>query len=161
VGGCLVTDRRARQALTAGLAGDPRRLPGVHLYESNLVEELAARCGLTDGEVDAACPHGLFVARRGDLRDHGWRFSPWTWVWIRSRIERHGHLPMVATLAGFVVAGADIRDASTSGTLSLVGPGDWFEALARRRLSTGPGRDWWIRGLDRPRPARNLRATSP
>ena len=79
-------------------------------------------------------------------------FSPWTCVWMRSRIERHGYLPLVATLAGFVVSGADIRDATTAGTLNLAEPGPWFRTFEGRRLTTGPGRSWWIHGLDRQRP---------
>ena len=92
------------------------------------------------------------MARRAGSLDKGWRFSPWTFVWITSRIERHGSMPMAVALAGFVIGGADIVAASTSGTLTLVEPGAWVASVTHRRLSTGPGRDWWIRGLDRERP---------
>ena len=103
----------------------------------------------------------MFVSRRRvnvdasdtDLRAAiacGWGYSPWTTVWLRVRIERHGAFPLVATVGGFVVAGANIEYVGTDGRLDLAEAGDWFEPLRERRLVTGPGRDWWIRGLDRP-----------
>jgi hypothetical protein len=117
---------------------------------------------VSDAELDRCCPHGLFVARRDiDLtldRDRqaaaltdGWRYSIWTAVWLSVRIERYGSVPLVATVGSFVVLGADIVQVATGGQLWLRDPGPWFGDLARRRLTTGPGRDWWVRGLDRPR----------
>jgi hypothetical protein len=149
--GVRITERQARRVLAAGLAGAPQRVPGMHLYDRERVSALLATTQITESELDARCPHGLFVARRTENLGSGWRFSWWTCVWLRVRIERHGPFPLLATVGGFVVAAADILDATTAGTLLLADAGTWSATLVRRRLVTGPGRDWWIRGLDRPR----------
>jgi hypothetical protein len=157
-----VTKRQAMRLLASGLAGPVLRLPGVHLFEAARVAELVGREMVQDSTLDQLCPHGLFVARRevdpGVPHDQqraalsdGWGYSPWTALWVNVRIERHGPYPLLATTAGYVVAGADIEKAYLGGRLGLTAPGPWFAALAGRRVPTGPGRTWWIRGLDRPR----------
>jgi hypothetical protein len=130
------------------------------VYDRDQVAELIARPPVLDAELDDRFPHGLFVARRTRGLDAGWKFSPWTCVWMRVRIERHGSFPLVATIGGYVVHGADILDATTAGTLRLAERGPWFAPLLGRRLPTGPGRPWWIRGLDRPVVSRGASAAS-
>jgi hypothetical protein len=157
VDGFDISPRQARQVLAAGLAGEPLRERGFVLYDGDLLLALIGRESATEGLLDAVCPHGLFVARREPggagwpaLR-RGWRFSPWTAVWLKVRIETYGPFPVVATVGGFVVACADMVAASVGGSLALAHPGAWSEQLEDRHLPTGPGRDWWIRGLDKPR----------
>jgi len=146
-----LTERAARRVLAAGLAGEPTRLPAALLYDRDQVLALATSPVVSEEALDSACPDGLFVARRPGKLASGWRFSPWTAAWLQVRIERRGHFPLVTTLGGFVRSGHDILRVFFSGELQLREPGDWYESLAGRRLPTGPGRDWWIRGLDRPR----------
>ncbi|MEJ7796083.1 MAG: hypothetical protein WKF50_11060 [Nocardioides sp.] len=56
----------------------------------------------------------------------------------------------MATVCGFVVVGAEIidarADADATTVLELRPAGGWFETFRERRLSTGPGRSWVIRG---------------
>jgi hypothetical protein len=155
-------ERHARRLLAAGFAGPATGTRGARLYAGDRVAALGATTSVTDTELDRCCPHGLFVARRDiDLtqdRDRlvaaltdGWLYSPWTAVWLIVRIKRHGAFPLVATVGSFVVLGADIVQVTTGGQLRLREPGPWFGDLAHRRLTTGPGREWWVRGLDRPR----------
>jgi hypothetical protein len=70
-------------------------------------------------------------------------------VLIKVKLERHGHFPFVATVAGFVALGGDIAAVgSQDGRMSfeLHDPGPWFDALASHRLDTGPGNPYVIRG---------------
>lgn len=69
--------------------------------------------------------------------------------------QAEGQLPMVATTGGFVTGGAGIVDTHGEGTargrrdtcrLDLVEPTAWFESFRERRLTTGPGRPWWLHG---------------
>ena len=105
-------------------------------------------------EVVAACPWGVFVARRagpeGDLA-RPWVLSVLTAIQLLHLMERHGYVPLVATVAGFVTTGAEILDVlpapSSSRTrpcraLTLREPGPWFETFRDRRLPTGPGAAW-------------------
>ena len=61
---------------------------------------------------------------------------------MQLQIEANGSLPMVATIAGFVVFGADVVELRGFSELVLTEPGAWFDSWARSRLSTGPGRPW-------------------
>jgi hypothetical protein len=156
-----LTNRQARRVLAAGFAGAPVRTSAALLFEQESVEALAAWPVLSDDLVAAALPGGAFVARRDvdllpgapDLVEAlrgGWALSPLTAVWIRVRIGSHGHLPLVATVGGFVAGGAEITGLVTAGAsgyrLDLRAPGPWFDALAGRRLPTGPGRPWVVLG---------------
>jgi hypothetical protein len=152
--------RQARRVLSAGLAGVPVVTPGAVLYDLALVEALRLRPQIDEEHVDTACPWGLFIARREiqvgaptaeqlAALSPGWAFSPWTSVWLRSRIERHGHVPAVATVGGFVTIGAEIVETRGDGAgayaLIVRGPGSWFDAFRGHRLPTGPGRPWVVR----------------
>ena len=153
--------KQARRLLAAGLAGPPVVTPTALLYRAVVVDDLT-RWPLVDGTaVDAACPSGVFVARRnfdvmsprraqlGVLRE-GWDLSPWTRVWIRAVCARDGRLPFVATVAGFVVLGAEIIGVALAAErrcrLEFRDPGMWFDTLRSARFPTGPGRDWVLRG---------------
>jgi hypothetical protein len=145
-----VTRRQANEVLEAGLAGPPVRTSSAVLYEEEAVDALATWPVLPDDLVDAACPWGLFIARqRLDTCLDSWAFSPMTSVWIWSRIERHGHLPFVSTICGFVTDGAEItRTIPLRGggyQLQLRDPGPWFDGFRERRLLSGRGRPWVVR----------------
>ncbi|HEU4810537.1 MAG TPA: hypothetical protein VFT00_00210 [Nocardioides sp.] len=157
--GAGVGERQARQVLAAGLAGVPQRVTGALLYDDALVGKLV-RAPYVD-EAETACPWGLFVARRhvdvGRPEDQrlaslasGWGLSTWTALRIRVLVAEHGHVPMVATVGGFVTTGAEIIGVQRAGPdeyhLTLQGPDGWFEVFRGRRFPTGPGRPWVLRG---------------
>jgi hypothetical protein len=153
--------KQARRVLAAGFAGPPVVTLGALLYRAADVAALA-RWPLVDGTaVDAACPSGVFVARRDldlaagraeqlEALREGWDLSSWTRVWIRVVCENDGRLPFVTTVAGFVALGAEIIGVALTGErqcrLELRDSGAWFEALRSTRFPTGPGRDWVLRG---------------
>ena len=138
---------------------------GAHLYEADPVDDLVRSTSVGVDEVAAVCPGGLFVARRdldatvspaqqrAALRT-GWGLSLPTILWLRIRIDQAGGwFPLVATVSGYVVAGADLLEVSIEGTraepestLALKEPGAWFETFRGRRLPTGRGRPWRILG---------------
>jgi hypothetical protein len=72
-----VSYRQARTVLASGLAGEPLRAPSASLYDEEAVAALAARPVLTEHDVEAACPWGLFVARS---EPDPWWFSPYAAV---------------------------------------------------------------------------------
>ena len=187
-----LTKRGAGRLLALGLAGDPVRIGtrrggcAVTLFDVNRVRSLLARPTITDDEVAAWCPGGLFVSRRElpaalpwpeqmEALADGWALSIWTGVRLGHRV-REQPLPFVATVAGFVVAGADLvdvrwHDASPDDRRSghgirhrlvLADPGPWFERFRDRRLLTGPGRPWHLREpapTERPTMGPRLRGT--
>jgi hypothetical protein len=157
-----VARRQARDLLRAGFVGAPIRAGNVCLYDRAAVEDLASWPRLSLPELDRLCPAGVFVARRApDLTadratqlasvSAGWQMSPWTWLWLSTKVDACGSVPFVATVAGYVALGADIaaaeRPEAAVGTTSLVlaEPGAWFEGVRRRRVQTGPGREWVLR----------------
>lgn len=167
-----VARRQARDLLRAGFAGTPFRAGNVCLYDRAAVEDLASWPTMTLPELDALCPVGVFVARRApDLTADraaqlasvadGWQMSPWTWLWLRIKVDAAGSVPLIATVAGFVALGADITGVGSIGvgsigveggaaqatSLVLAEPGAWFEGVRQRRVRTGPGRGWVLRGL--------------
>lgn len=140
------TARMARRLLDAGLAGESVRGAAEVAYETARVLELADRRHLARADVDGACPHGLFVARRLEDLEGPWDFS-YVWrTYLRVTIAEHGPFPMVVALSSVVVRGADVvqvrptRDGRT--VLDLAEPGPWFETFRERRCATGPGRAW-------------------
>ena len=156
-----VAQRQARDLLRAGFVGAPIRAGNVCLYDQAAVEDLASWPVLPLPDLDRLCPVGVFVARRGpDLTaeratqlasvSHGWQMSPWTWLWLRSTVDACGSVPLVATVAGFVALGADITavgyTAPQTTSLVLAEPGPWFAGVHRRRVQTGPGCAWVLRG---------------
>lgn len=141
-----VTARQARQALAAGLAGEPERTRAALLYDEPRVTALAGRTPVDQPTMDRACPHGCFVARRAEQLEGPWDFSPWSAALVAARVDQHGGFPFLATVAGFVVAGAEITGLAGAGErqyLFTLGPaGGWFGDFAGRRCPTGPGRPW-------------------
>ena len=158
--------RQARQVLGAGLAGDPCRTAGALLYRSELVEALTRWPRLHPGQLDESCPRGAFVARAGrrvlDVRtsreaqvatfSEGWRLGIGAWLWLMFHVRVEDPFPFLVTVAGFVAMGADITATQYLGrgsvALTLEPPGEWYEHARDRRLRTGPGQEWMIRGLD-------------
>jgi hypothetical protein len=165
-----VARRQARDLLRAGFAGAAMRAGNVCLYDRDMVADLVSWPKLSLPGLDRLCPDGVFVARRApDLTadratqlasvSDGWQMSPWTRLWLRTTVEDGGPLPFVATVAGFVALGADITavgitavDISGVGgtvpttSFALAEPGGWFDGVRRRRVQTGPGRAWVLRG---------------
>jgi hypothetical protein len=163
-----LTRRRARRVLACGLAGDPERTPASLLYDEGRLDALLVRPPVSIAVLRAHADRGLFIARRDvDVRlppadqlsglEGGWRLSLPTLLWIRARIARDGSVPLVATVGGFVAAGADITgaigDRATTALpaqpvvgrplprtrLELRSAGAWFADFAGRRLLTAPG----------------------
>ena len=161
--GVGVPRRHARRLIACGAAGPATRTAGSLLLDDRRVAELAARPHLTEDDLAATCPWGVFIARR-EVRAFGtgeeawrelgrdWRFSPWTMVWLRSRIDRHGFVPLVATVSGFVLGGAEITGVSQARAglfgLELHSPGAWFDGVRDTRVDTPPGRPWVMLGWD-------------
>lgn len=153
--------RHATQVLQAGLAGRPEITTSALLYDADAVDALVARAPLTVAEVLDTCPQGLVVARRttsclDDLVD-GWDFGEVIGSWINLRAAEHGHVPLVATVGGFVTMGAEIVTVTTrvgddpsrpKSTLTLRPATGWVEAMSGRRLARGPGRPWSLVGFD-------------
>ncbi len=155
-----LTRRHARRVLAGGLAGEPVRAGQALLHDPVRVHALARRTFVEEDEVDQVAPD-LLVLRRdvhamaplheiSETLSTGWDFSAYTRVAVRVRIERRGgRLPVVATTAGFVTAGADLLAVTVDdgdSRLTLAEPGGWFDTFRDRRYATGPGRPWWIRG---------------
>jgi hypothetical protein len=172
----LGVDREsARRALLAGVAGPGERIGGLLLYDSARVDELISRVSaapeLDLDALDPICRRGIFAARVGPRREEGsphrawkgadmtapsseqldgirmwWQMSPFTRVLLKLRVERDGYFPFLATVAGFVVAGADIvglepwRPEGTA--FCLREPSPWFEAFRHRRLPVTKGGPW-------------------
>lgn len=150
----------ARHVLRAGLAGTPQRRPDGSLgYDADAVDALT-RWPTIDEEYDLAdvAPHGIAVARLrpgqrwstsgiGDRERERMR-GPWSVnVLVRVRIGEHvlrdGYFPVIATLCGFVVAGAEITGelglARDPITVPLGPPGAWFDRLRHSRWPGGRG----------------------
>ncbi len=159
-----VTRRQARALLGAGFAGTPLVTSSATLYDESRVEELAAWPGVDLARLAAVCPAEVFVARRMvDVRastseQRKALAGDWPIAWtlrllLRVRIQRHGYVPFVATVCGFVALGADIVDVRADhrgcSIFELGDPGEWFATVHGRRLPTGRGRAWSI--LDRGR----------
>jgi hypothetical protein len=178
-----VPRRHARRLIACGAAGPVIRTKGALLVDDQRVAALAAREHLGAPELDAVCPWGLFVARRDvpvpdnpqahpdgsahpddsarpddpaqlALLGERWTFSIYTAVWIRSRIERHGFLPIVATVSGFVLGGGDItavtvlKPSADLHDLTVEPPSAWFDRVKDTRVDTPPGRPWMVLGWD-------------
>lgn len=156
---------QARRVLGAGVAGPGTLAGGVRLYDAAAVHRLLERPILTAVDLDPACREEMFVARvspkvaaggMAAIRS-GWRLSPYARLRIRLRIERDGFMPLVATVCGFVVLGAnmvaarpDQADRPTAhlsdgrSVIDLDPPGRWFEPMREARFVTGPGSPWTL-----------------
>jgi hypothetical protein len=138
-----VPRRHARRLIACGAAGPVIRTKGALLVDDQRVAALAAR--------EQARPDDpAQLARLGER----WTFSIYTAVWIRSRIERHGFLPIVATVSGFVLGGGDItavtvlKPSADLHDLTVEPPSSWFDRVKDTRVDTPPGRPWMVLGWD-------------
>jgi hypothetical protein len=148
--------RAARRLLATGIAGSPVLTGGVHLYEDERVCAVAARPRVKGRDIAEICPAGLFIARRQvDLTSpreeqvqalaSGWgEISPWLKLRMGFRISSYGSFPFVATVAGFVVFGAELVAFQSPAEVLLQPPGAWFARLEDHRLLSGPGRPWVV-----------------
>jgi hypothetical protein len=150
--------RHAEQVLDAGLAGTPAPSSASWLYDFEEVDRLSRRPLVSEFDVNAACPHGLFVARGpAALVDASlWSMSPLTRLYLRVCLAQHGPVPMVVTVGGFVARGADITAAHAADgqamaqtAFSLAPAGEWFDNFRDRRHPTGPGKSWLLQGRHR------------
>jgi len=163
-----VPRRQARRLIACGAAGPVTRAAGAVLVDDRRVAELAARPHLTEDDVAQACPWGVFIARR-EVRcfeeademswqetrqelGRDWPFSIWTMVRLRTWADRHGFVPLVATVGGFVLGGGEITGVTQVRaelfSLAVDPPGAWFERLEGTRIDTPPGRPWMLLGWD-------------
>jgi hypothetical protein len=174
----LGVDREsARRALLAGVAGPGHRLGGLLLYESERVEKLISRAsalsGLDSCALDPICQRGIFTARVGPRKEEAstdrawkgadmtapmsdqldgvrmwWQMSSFTRVMLKLKVEQDGYFPFLATVAGFVVVGADIvglERARPEGTaFCLREPSSWFDTLRHARLPVTRGGPWQL-----------------
>ena len=131
------------------------------LYEEAAVDALASWPVLTDDLVEPRARGGC-SSPDGPV-DLG--LLSLTSVWIWSRIERHGHLPFVATVCGFVTRGAEITDVlrvrGSGYQLELRDPGAWFDDVREHRLLSGRGRPWALLGWQGSRPGLGTWETGP
>lgn len=153
-----LTRVRARRVLKAGLAGVPRPRPDGSIgYSYEAVERLTYRPFIEHEDVVRSCPRGIAVARFGADRviDANWPWErqrealagPWAMsLLVQAGIQGHrrltGSFPLVGTVCGFVVAGADIVATplrSSQVRLELAAPGAWFDDLAEMRWMPGRG----------------------
>jgi hypothetical protein len=122
-------------------------------------ERVAALCRwpmLGLGDLDGLFPHGVFIARRHQPVDQpdgwrsGWALSFLTPSWLRFWTERHGPLPFIGVVCGFVTFAADLTSAEqeTGRTyaLSLAPAGGWADAVRDHRLHAPGGKTFMIRG---------------
>ena len=158
-----VPRRHVRRLIACGACGPVTRSAGAVLVERSRIADLVARPRLGPADVEAICPWGLFVARRevpvgntvgvlAALRED-WAFSSLTAVWLKVRIDEHGFVPLVATVAGFVVAGGNLRRVlyppnTSRHELEVGEPTEWFESVRDTRIDTPPGRPWVVLGWD-------------
>ena len=60
--GIGIPERQVRRVLAAGLAGQPRREPGMVAFSGARILDLLDRAAVSEVELDRCCPPGLFVA---------------------------------------------------------------------------------------------------
>ena len=146
-------ERQARAVIAAGLAGPVVRAGGAFLHDAERVQVLLDAPVVPDHVTATLCPRGLFVARGRDLDGDGWRFSPFTGVFVRDRIEVDGSLRAVTTVGSFVTGCAEVVDVHREDggyhLTARAATGSWTDAYVGARVLTGPGRPWVI--LEPPR----------
>ena len=140
---------RTQTVLDSGLAGEPVRTPIAHLYDTATVLGLANRSEVAWAERHLLGGHTLLVARgafdtrrstdelvRTFLSTAGFGLAHQ--MTLAMRATHFGPLPLVMTVCGFVVCGAEVSGLGPGSRVRA--PGPWFERVRERRLSTGPGR---------------------
>lgn len=159
----------SQQLLATGIAGRPTRAGSVVLHDVEAVERLAYAIPVRILDVIRGCPNGHLVARipRDRRFDVGapWELQreilagPWpmdpkisTIVWALTRYR--APMPLVATVAGFAVAGAEITafvepaPAIRGTSFRLAPPGDWLKPFLGRPCASGRGRATYLRGWE-------------
>lgn len=176
-----VARRHARRLLDLGFAGRPTKTGREHWFDAERLEDLVRWPRVVARDLRAAFPAGLLVARRdvpfdgpwseqaAHLRD-GWRIGlPAVIGDLRGPLEATGRLPLVATVAGFVAAGAEVtgcradsdqypgpgrhRGGAHRGgpntpplrwSFELEPPGEWFQQIAGHQLPNPRGPHLWV-----------------
>ena len=160
-----LTRTPARRLLRTGIAGAPERDASGRLgYDRAAVEAVARRTVVDERSLEETFRFGLLVARLSPSQE--WDVDapveeqrrhlggPWDIPLLRHvglttyTRSSGGFYPLVATVSGYVVAGADIVEPCTDGRgrLVLAEPGAWFDELRERRWFRGRGGaplDWW------------------
>lgn len=149
---------RTRLLLETGVAGPPVRSSGAVQYDEARVAALRHWPTVEEGQLEDACPRGLMVARlaphrRLDLTDapaeqrrsisDDWHVprAPRLLTFGRSALGQR--TPLVATVSGYVLLGAEVTAMEPDGRsrcrLLLDEPGEWYDALRGRRWFPGRG----------------------
>ena len=122
-GDCGLHRVQVRALLAAGLAGEPIKVGRTHLYDDQLVDDLARRRVMADREIEDACARGPFIARVGSGR------------------------------AFHVTASWEQQAARLAGTarqrrlrFQFERPAGWFAPFENRRICLGPGYPFLIAG---------------
>lgn len=139
-----------RRVLAAGLAGAPVPYGRALEYDAEAVGALRRRPVILPSTVlPEQCADGLLVARLDPRRSptdiDRLLTGPWRLSVARSAVLSvllsRGPVPIVGTVAGYVLAAADVvgTQADDRGHLVVRPPGGWFEAFRGHRLPTPPG----------------------
>jgi hypothetical protein len=146
-----VSPWRARRAVELGLAGDAVVTRGALLYDADVVRELAARPLVSPGLMRSVAPEGYLVTQidlhaRSPLEEllAEARALPRSMSSLNAAllfVRPGGRMPLVVTIAGFVVACADAVGWDADG-LELRPAGRWSRRVLHAQLPTGRGRGW-------------------
>ncbi|TIC80202.1 hypothetical protein [Nocardioides sp. GY 10127] len=170
-----VPERSTRHLLDNGWAGTPIRTSSALLFETRAVLALALRPRLGPRDLDAfaiplllvtrrAFPAGPDAATERERLRGPWPLGRFASATLRAVLRLYGPQPLIATVAGIVVQGAEITGARPGRpepvpggvgdaaveplTLDLAPAGPWFPACAATRVTHGPGRPWVLHGFD-------------
>lgn len=155
--------QQALLVLTCGLAGPSADVGRSKTYSRSAVMSLAERPPIALTELPSTDPRSLLVLREGrGTAKQAWSPAgvlarPWPlgWsarAWLRARIAADGSFPCLVTVAGIVVAAADVTGATCAAPTSTTAAqatlftartgAEWGAQLVGRRLPVGRGRAW-------------------
>lgn len=148
---------RVTRLLATGIVGAPIRAGGALLYNESRVRRLAVRPLLSRRDVEARGLRRVIVLRRAvdlladratqeaQLTD-GWNLNFLDCLGMKWKIEAAGPIPVVASVSGFVILGAELTGFTRSSMapgkrvrLVVREPGSWFDPLRETRLDLVPG----------------------
>ena len=148
---------RVTRLLATGVVGAPVRAGGALLYDGDAVRRLAARPRRTRADLATGGLRRVIVLRRAvdlladratqeaQLTD-GWNLNYLDCLGMTWKIEADGPIPVVVTVSGFVILGAELAGFTRSSMapgkrvrLVVREPGSWFEPLRETRLDVIPG----------------------
>jgi hypothetical protein len=157
--------------LASGLAGPGHRRGRSVLYDAAAVAALRDRPLVTEQTpLPPACADGVLLARVDPRRAEpgAWRElaeGPWRLAFSRVLVllvmRSSRPVPLVATVAGFVLGGAEVVDGrhrAEATTFELGEPGEWFDAFRGTRVPAGPGEPLLFWRCDWCRPMKHRRA---